>query len=172
MARVDVTQSVVLQRVVARLRDQLSLDPRQCFESLQAESPPEIPPGGNYFLSVSPGSGQFWPEEQVAGNITEQWGVVVTGYARIQLDSVNHDDRILHDDVRGLLEIKHKILKSLCGHDLLTADGDTFLRQVLYATSAGQPQIGSPISNGQPRRDMYIGWISVAFGVDFDWDIT
>lgn len=172
MARVDITQSDVLDRIVVRLREQLDLDPRQCFESLDADSPPELPVGGDYFVGVSPGDGQFLTGEQVVGNVTELWSVVVTAYTRVHLDSANHDTAVLRDTSRGLLELKRKILKALVGEDLTTGDGDTFLRQLLYATDSRKPQIGTWQGGSRPRSDMSFGWVSVTFGVDFDWDIT
>ena len=37
MARIDVTQATVLQRIVERLRSQLSLPEQRCYETLDAD---------------------------------------------------------------------------------------------------------------------------------------
>lgn len=171
MARIDVTESTVLARIVARLQGQLSLNARQCFETVQADSPPEIPVGGGYFVAVAPGPGSFVPEEQVAGNITEDWSVTVTAFTRVQLDSAGHDTAVLRDTSRGLLELKRRLLKALCGHDLTTESGDTLLRQYLYAQHCSAPQIGAPLRAGRADGSVWVGWISITFGVSFDWDI-
>ena len=66
---------------------------------------------------------------------------------------------------RGLIILKRRLLKALVGEDLATeADGtEGFLRNLLYAKSATQPQWDEKKG---------IAWIGVDFGVDFDWDLT
>lgn len=165
MARVDLTQSQVLQAIVAHLRDTLDLNNRNCYESLMPDAPPTLPVGGEIIVSVAPGEGQFVEGEQQVGNITEEWTIIVTAYSRIRLASTDHDFETLQDDQRGLLEMKRKVLQALCGDDPTTDDEDanTFVRQLLYAIRADRPQ---------HDRDKEIGWISIIFGVDFDWDLT
>ncbi len=163
MARVDVTQATVLERMLAYLRSALNLNDRQCYECLQPDAPPRVPVGGECFVSVSPGEGEFIGGEQICENLTEEWTVTVTAYARIQLDSSDHDEKVLRDAGRGLLILKEKILRTLVGQDLITLDGDTFLRNLLFAQHATRPA---------HDRDQGIAWISLTFGVHFDWDLT
>jgi len=163
MPRVDVTQDAVLNRLVEHLREALGLDKRQVYETLEPTAPPIIPKGGPYFVTVAPGAGQFVTGEQQIHNVTEEWSVVVTGYTRIKLDSTDHDEKVLRDAKRGLLEIKRLLLKALVGQDLTTKYSEEFLRNLLYARN---------VTNPQHDRTKGIGWISIEFGVDFDWDLT
>lgn len=176
MPRIDVDQSVVLERIVDRLRSALDLTERQCFIALSPQHLPKMPKGGEYFVAVSGGGGQFVEGEQVPGNITEQWSVYVTAYSRIQLDSTDHADSLLMDDGRGLLKMKKRILAALVGQDL-TVDTEessgsseiapTFLRQLLFARSATEPG-AAELNPG----NLQIGVITLEFGVEFDWDLT
>jgi len=160
--RIDVTQETVLEAVVDQLRTQLGLNRRTCWETLEPLAP-KIPKSGEFFVTVSPGPGQFVEGEQQVGNITEQWTITVTAYSRIKLDSTDHDEKLLRDARRGLLQAKRKILQSLVGQDIQDPDRDVFLRQLLYAISCSRPEHDS---------SKHIAWISLEFGVDFDWDLT
>ena len=124
-------------------------------------APPIIPPGGDYFVTVAVSHSTFAESEQVAGNITEEATVTVTGYSRIKLDPVS-DTNLLQDASRGLFFIKKKILKALVGQDLLDPNGCTFLRELVLARSSGQP-------NYDP--DKGIGWVSIDFAISWDWKI-
>lgn len=166
MSRVDVQQSIVLERIIARLRSALKLNDRQVYETLSEDFLPRIPVGGEYFVAVSLADGVFPEEEQVPGNITEDSGVSVTAYTRIKLDSTDHAEEILRNARRGLLPIKRKILAALVGQDLMTEEGDTFLRQVLFARSCTRPQVKE-----MPDNRATIGVITIDFGVSFDWDL-
>lgn len=162
MARVDVTQETVLKRIVVRLRRQLRLNRSRCYETLEPEAPAIQPVGGGHFVTVAPGDGQFVEGEQAPPNVTEEWSVLVTVYTRIKLDRLNSDQELLRDASRGLLVLKRKILKALVGHDLTTRAGDTFLRQLLFARHCNRPQHDS---------ERHIGWITIEFGVPFDWEL-
>jgi len=162
MARLDIQQDEVIERIVARLLAYLELGTRQVFETLEPLAPPTIPKGGPYFVTVSPGEGDFIEGEQAPGNITEEWYVTVTAYSRIRLDSTDHDQKLLRDASRGLLILKKKLLAALVGQDITDTGGDTFLRQLLFAKRAERPR---------HDRDKGIAWISVTFGVHFDWEL-
>ncbi len=166
-ARVDLTQDVVLKALTSHLRDALKLNERNCYETFDPLSP-AIPKGGDYFVTVSSGDGVFPEGEQDAGNLTEEWIVIVTAYSRIRLDSPDHDERLLHDPRRGMFELKRKILKALVGEDVLY-QGNTFLRNLLYVKRAPRPQVVQiPGSSGNSG----LALISLEFGVDWDWNIT
>ncbi|WP_321376943.1 hypothetical protein [Trichococcus shcherbakoviae] len=164
-SRIDIDQSTVLERVVAQLRSALNLGERQVYETLDTNYLPRIPTGGAFFLAVSAADSTFPEGEQTPGNLTEDWGVFVTAYTRIKLDSTDRDEKTLRDASRGLLSIKRKILAALVGQDLTTEDGDTFLRQTLFARSCGRPE-AKEMPNKVP-----IGVITLEFGVSFDWDV-
>lgn len=169
MARVDVTQDVVLDRFVERLRSALKLNEQQCYETLNAEEPPAVPIGGDYFLTVAPGEGDFIDGEQAVGNVTENWAVTVTIYSRVRLDQTDHDKQTLSLAGRGLLHVKKDILKALVGHDLSEEDDDTFLRQTLYAIRTTRPEL---VSKDGATRGMALAVMRIDFGVSFDWDLT
>lgn len=163
MSRNDVTQDVVLQRIVARLRSQLELNSQQCYETLNPDEPPTIPKGGNFFVTIGLGDSRFAEGEQVSTNVTEESDVVVVGWTRIQLDPTDHGRNVLYDAKRGLIPLKLKLLKALVGHDLTDASGDTMLRTLLYCNRVGTPTYD---------KGKKIGFIALTFGVDFDWDLT
>jgi len=163
--RIDVTQSAVLDRLVEFLRAELPLEERSCYLAIEPLSPPVIPKSGDYFVTVSPGPGNFVEGEQVPVNVTEEWSITVTAYTRVRLDSTDHHRQLMLNASRGLIILKRRLLKALVGVDLaIEANGtEGFLRNYLYAKSATQPQWDEKKG---------IAWIGVDFGVDFDWDLT
>jgi hypothetical protein len=165
MAREDITQPEVLQRIIEHLRAALNLLPTQCVEAIEPSSPPEIARGGDFFITVSPGESFFVEGEQQIDNITEEWSVTVTAYSRIRLDYADTDEKLLRDASRGLLIAKGRILKALVGQDLENDEtpAGTFLRQLLFAERCGRPMYDEKKT---------IGWISIDFGVHYDWDLA
>lgn len=155
----------MLGRIVEHLRSALKLADSQCVEAIEPDAPPHIARGGDFFITVSPGDGMFIDGEQQIGNITEEWSVAVTAYSRIRLDPSDTDEKLLRDTARGLLEAKRLILKALVGQDLTDADDstDTFLRQLLHAERCGRPRYDDKQN---------IGWLSIDFGVHYDWELT
>lgn len=172
MARTDTVQADILERILVRLRVKLGLNDRTCFEVL-APDQPNMVPGGDFFVTVSPGGGQFEQGEQARSgfgtlaNVTEYSDAVVTAYCRIRLDSTGHDQYLLRDARRGLLFLKKQILSVLVGQDVVLDTGDTVLRQTLYVRGVEAPKMLQDSSAGT-----YLGAISITFGVDFDWDLT
>lgn len=172
MARVDVTQDVVLERILAKLRSELGLNNRQCYETLDALAPPAIPKGGEWYVAISPTEGQFVEGEQAPPNVTEEWGIIVTIYTRIALDSTDHDEELLRNASRGLLVLKRAVLRALVGRDLQLESpddtGNTFVRQLIFARTCHRPVIME--REGEPRA--MLGMLSIEFDVHFDWDLT
>ena len=162
MARVDALEADVLISVAAKLRTDLSLGVRQAFVVLDPRNPPQFPKGGNYFITVAPGGGVFAEGDQVYPNVTEETEVLVTAYTRVLLDSTDHYDTLLTQATRGLLPIKRSILKSLVGADLQIG-GDSFTRDAVFAIRAERPDYDESKS---------IGWQTITFGVNFDWDLS
>ncbi len=159
MARADATQTDVLTVIVAKLRSDLTLNERNCFVTLDAMRPPKIPIGGDFVVTVSPGEGVFEEGEQYEDNVTEEWTVIVAAHSRVQLDSANHDQKVLQDATRGLLLLKGKVLASLVGADPAIG-GDEFARDLIFAQRAERPAVDD---NGMQA------YISINFGVHFDW---
>jgi len=167
MAREDITQDVVLQRFVERLRGELGLENRQCFETADALTPPRIPIGGDFYVVVSGGDDTFETGEQASPNVTVFWDVYVTFYNRIGTDQTDHAEELMRNIKRGLLSIKRKVLVALIGHDLTTTDDETtFLRQLLYAKHCTRANVLEDTQGGG-----MIAMMTLTFGVDFDWDI-
>jgi len=163
--RIDTTQSLVLQRVVARLREALDLPEGRCYETLEPLADPEIPKGGDFFVTVSPGEGQFDEGMQDGGGraqLMERSSVTVTAYTKIRLDRSDHATHLLQKIHRGVLPLKHKLLAVLAGEDLTDEAGNRLLRHPLYALQAWRPRY---------NRESGIAMIAVAFGTDFDWDL-
>ena len=179
MARIDIDEVGVLDAVLLRLRSQLALTDRTCRLIARPEDVPTIPAGGDYFVTVAPGPGTYVEEEQVpdvaatqndparVSNITETSTITVSAYTRIKTDSTDHDDNLLRDATRGLLPIKKAILASLCGQDIATEDGDTFLREWMHAQSCSAPDLVSI-----PQSNATYGRIAITFGIMWDWKLT
>ena len=164
MPRIDIAQTDVLESIRLRVKTQLNLDDSACFLVVESGKPPPFPPGADFFVTVGQGEGTFELEEQVEGNTTEYSVVTVTGFSRCtRLDASNDYQELMRNTSRGLLPVKKKILAALVGHDLLDGYGNSFLRQLLYAARAGIPQVDAEAG---------IAWVSIDFGVGFDWDLT
>ncbi len=166
MARVDTTQQAILERVADRLRDQLALPDEGVYLILEPLDPPKVPRGGKFFLGVSAGAGQFPLEEQVEGNITEDWTLGVTLYVRMALDQTDTASSRLLDTTRGLLPLKQTILAALVGWDLTLESGNTCLRQVLHCESASRPQV---IGREGGYTTELLGLLTLNFPISHDW---
>lgn len=163
---IDTTQALVLERIVARLRDELGLTERTCFETLEPRSPISVPPGGGTFLTVALGAGRFDEPMQIGGAqhvCYERTSIAVTIYSRLKLDSGHHAASQLRDATRGLLAQKHAVLRALVGHDLQDLAGDSILGQWVAAVQAWPPRY-DPESG--------LAMLAVEFATDFVWDLT
>ena len=166
MARIDVTQEKVITAIALRLRAELNLPESQVIETVEPLSPPKLPPGGDYYLTVSPGDGVFPEDLQDGGGdsqLNEEAEIIVTGLSRVKLDQTNSDKAVIHNAEQGLLPIKQLILKTLAGQDPALPSGDKFLRQFLLARRSTQPTYD---------EDAGVSFISVTFMASFDWDLT
>ena len=151
---------------LARLRDQLALTDRQCYETLEPITTPTIPAGGDYLVTVSPGDGRFPAEYQIGGGsatCVEETSVTVTLYTRTRTDQTDHAERLFHDETRGLMVLKQKVLKALVGHVLTDIDGNELLTQHLYAMQSWRPRVD---------QQSNLAMTAVGFGVDYNWDLT
>jgi len=161
----DITQSDVVKSLVTRLRDQLSLNERQCYRTIHPLTKARTPPG-DWWVTVSAGEGYFdAPLFEGGGRnqLSEDLQVTVTGYSRVRLDSTGHDEQLLDELERGLFHIKRRLLDAVAGIDLLDADGNPFLREFLVPRSATRPEYDEA---------EYTGWISIVFSMQYDWELT
>ena len=162
MSRMDVPQYDVYDWVVDLLRSELDLGERACYLTLDPDSPPIIPKGGKYFVTISPTSGEFTPGEQIPGNISERSDVTVTVYTRVRLDSTDHDRRMLLHATRGLIGLQMKVLGALVGKEIVGEDGETYLRTLAHITHTTTPRFD--VGRG-------IGSLSADVAIEYDWDL-
>jgi hypothetical protein len=164
--RIQTTPDVVLASLLVRLQSFFSLDESHCYYTAEAVRYAQIPKGGDLWIEVSDGGGQFDPAQQIGGGAamcTESALVVVTGYARVLLDAAARMDRRANDPRRGLLPLKGKILQALVDYDLPDPNGNAFLREPLHAVKSW------PLDW---NRENNCGSIAIAFHVEFDWDLA
>lgn len=195
MARVDITEAEVMEIVVDYLRTTLDLNERQCYETVSPLTPP-LAPLSEWWLSVSPGEGNFDEAMQSGGGrhqVTEEWQLLVTGYTRIRLDSTDRDMQVLREANRGLLQIKRRILWAMAQIDLhkpyveepiVGWDEMTPEEKIIAAREAARGRranIGDTFQRkflvvrhaGKPDYDEknQVGWLTVFFEMSHDWDL-
>lgn len=163
MSRADTSQIDLLREVLTKLRADLGLDANQCFLVWSPRNPDHIPRGGEWFVTVSPGAGDFQPGEQVTGNITEEWTFDVTIYVRSALDRPDEAETALIDIQRGLFARKRQILKAIVGWDLGLAQ-----RALVHCIHSSAPQPLEAVGN--PHLTLWS--LTLTFALPFDWDIT
>lgn len=157
------TDGVEILEAIERLyAKRLKLPKDNLFPTVQPLAKPAHEPGGAFWLSIAISDGQFPLEEQFPEQCREDLRFVVTGYTRMQLDEGGRDRKLLTDLTRGLFAIKRKIL-SIVGEELARKDKTPISADRVYAVSAAKPDHDA--SKG-------IGWISVTFGVSYDWNLT
>lgn len=164
---IDTDESAVFMALVALLRSRLQLDENHCFEQAEPLQGFGRPPSGDYWLTVSPGDGDFANGEFQAGGgaeqVTEFNEATLIGYTRIRLDSTDRDTMLLHDLQRGLLPIKKRLLWAVCGKQLVDASGNELLRSLIYAKRG--------VKANYDKQET-IGWIGIVIGLDYDWDLS
>jgi len=102
--------------------------------------------------------------------LAEDSDVIVTWFTKILLDRQSRITNLLHDSERGILPWKGRILRSLLptpasagGNELLLPNGNRFLRDQIFVKS---------YHRANWDKEKMIGWASLIFGVNFDWDLT
>lgn len=166
---IPTTQEVVLQAIVDRLIDQVTvgstlLTPSTCFVSIDPE--PAVAVSAEVFLTVSPEEGTFDPSFEGGGDniVLEQAFAVVTIFSRIAMDRTDHAKQFLGDAKRGVFTLKRKVLKALLGnhHQLVDPSGDRLL--------CNQMQ---PVSSPRPLSDRRkVGDVQIVFTTDFLWNLS
>ncbi len=166
--RIATTLPVVLQAVVARLRDQLSLSESTCYWMLDREDEDRPPPTGkNFYLTVRPDGGEFDRGLFEGGGpdqLTDTTGIVVTIHTHTQLDRGGRDKQVLFHATAGLLPYLKPVMKALAGHDLvINGNGDVCLRELIR-----------PVGYSTPTRKQKERWshTDVYFALTFDWDMS
>ncbi len=171
MPRSNAQQTEVLKAIVDHYRTTLSLDNARAFLSIESVSA-RIPRSGDWWLTISPGEGNFDQEMIAAGVVeqcTEDSRFIVSGHLRQFLDPTDEDAELLVGNTESLLNLKRTILKTICGVDLLVG-GNTFSRELISPLSVRAPILYEPID--QEEGGLQIAVISVTFGLSFDWDLT
>lgn len=164
MARVDSNHSDILDAVAARLISQISgYSASNCFVTLE---PMPFPfPQHNQFMTVCPSDGVFDDaiiEGAGVAACAENSNVIVTCASRIMLDQVAQHRTLISDQSRGLLVTKRLILKALTAHDLIVGS-NAVLRNFIAPVKALSPGYD---------REARLGWLSIVFALDFDWDLA
>jgi len=170
MSYQDVAQDQVMAAFLLKLRTDLSLQESTCYEVEHPDLAPQEITQGNVIITVCPGDGSFPIEEQASVQLAEDSDVIVTWFTKILLDRQSRITNLLHDSERGILPWKGRILRSLLptpasagGNELLLPNGNRFLRDQIFVKS---------YHRANWDKEKMIGWASLIFGVNFDWDLT
>lgn len=162
MARVASDQISIYQPIRKRLIDQIDYyNESTCFWSL--EPAPTVNVTHRKYCTLWVADGTFDEEAGVGGGAhvcLERTVIRVTAFCRLKLDRQSQIDWLLFDQ-DGLLAQKKRILRALVEYD------------VPVKTDVGSINLIAPINASEPHflvEDLYS--ISIAFGVDFEWDLT
>ena len=156
--------------VIARLISKVDkLTESNCFLTAKPLDEPPAAVRNMVFCTVSPTDSQYDQGAHEGGGINatfELAGVEIVVYNAVRLDQVGHDAAALTDAARGLLILKHDILRALSGHDLQDGNGNEILINMM-----------APLLSGSPRSikgdgDRHVGDISLQFSTDFEWNLT
>jgi len=166
VARTSAQPSELLTALVAKLRTDLDLGERQCYQTWEPEVPPKIQRGGDYAVSVAFGEGSF--DQSLfdgggRGQLTEDMAILVTAYSRVRLDSTDVAEQAFHETERGLFILARKIVKVFAAYDPEPAAGRTCLRELLRPVRIGRPIVD---------KESSLGSISLQFIASWDWDLT
>lgn len=158
----------ILRAVQARLINKLDLlNNSNCIVS-QRTQPPKLTTG-QVVMQVSLGAIPFdedlWHgggRDQVVGRAR----VVISIYSRIATDQSGHGERMMFDDTRGLLPLRHRVLDALADFKPLNKKDEELVREGL------QP-LG--VSEGEHRQEQgenaEVGLIDVTFQATYDEEL-
>ena len=166
MSGIATNHIAVLDAVIARLLATIDqLKPSTCFLSLDTR--PSIALQSNLFVTVAPMGGIFNVGVFDGGGrdgVLEETGVIVSAFSAMRLDRMEHAAKVLSDNSRGLLIMKHRVLDALAGHDLQDFFGNSLLTSLMQ-----------PVNSGHPQEALYgehhVGF-SLAFSTPFEWDLS
>lgn len=165
MARTATDQSTVLDAVAERIIREVSdkFTHHNCYQTIEPN--PDFEHAHHLFCHVSPGDGRYNDGAMAGGGshtCFEHTGTYVTIFNRVRLDPVNHAEQILKESSRGLLILKHRILKALTDHDLQDKAGNEIVINLIAPITATQPQL---------YRDKGVASLSILFSTDFEWNL-
>ena len=180
--RVDVNQGQVLESFRDSLRLACGLTERNCYLSLDPPGQLSAIPGGEVWVTLTPGEGVFVDGEQATGtdtdgnavsNVTEELSVTVTIYTRIRLDEAGHDEILILDTDRGLYDLKRRVLHAMISRDLqlpseVEGEGSPFLRVLTRVVHASAPTV----TVHRNDATLTVGFMTLSFALTFDWDLT
>lgn len=167
MARTNDELHTILDRIVARLIDQLpEVNEANCYyllepigEHLPAPSPADfvyaVAPAdhGSFDAGLFDGGGQ--------NQATVDTVITVTIWSMRDLDKLGRDQRFLGDQRLGVMPRAKLVLKALAGHDLTDDAGNQILAQPLF-----------PQAYHIARQERNLGSIQLGFSCRFDWDLS
>lgn len=167
--RTDIKQDELHNVIIRLFREALDLSESRCYEVTEPDQLPKVPSGSEYVLTLCFGDGDFPIEQQHSEQCCESLDLTVTAFSRVNLDSSNTDRMLLHDDRRGLLILKHKILKAVFDDpDPARESGQGFLRSYLSVRRSIRPGVASVGDKGV----ITVGRVAVVFDVTWDWDLS
>lgn len=163
---IPTTQVTVLERVIARIINQLPQDfgTKNCFLTLDP-LPPKLRTHPQLCCTVSPMGGMYEGVEGGGHNqVFELSGVIVGVWSAMVLDEDGHAEAVLNHQAKGLLRIKRRLLKSLAGHNLVDENGDAILISFMAPKESQHPQ------EMRPLRE-FTGF-TLYFSTEFEWDLS
>lgn len=161
MAIRDTEPSEILEAVMAFYAEQLRLPEGAIFPTVEPMRPPVAPPGGDFWIHVGLGDGQFPLEEQDDEQLRETLDLTVVAFTRVQLDGANRDRQFLLNPKFGASALKRKLL--LLVGEQLTIDDEPILASRVYARRS--------LRASYDEREA-VGWAGIEFGLEFDWDLA
>lgn len=161
MARINGDPVVILEKIVARLKTQLSLTDSQCYLTLDPNAKGY---SSDLVYIVSPMSGDFDPSYWEGGGtetLKTDWGISVTIRTAMQLDDAKQQAKFLTDNARGVFPKAKAVIAALAGFDPIDNSGDEQLRDPLI-----------PAGFTLAKQGYRAGDIIVHFKCNFDWDLA
>lgn len=165
MSRIATTLATILDRVVARLRDDIDdCGAANCYVSADPDSLPASNPA-EFIYVVSPGPTGRFPEGYFDGGAANQAVVetviVVTVHCVSQNDEPGRDHEFFTNQQRGVIAKGNLVIKSLGGHDLVDELDNNILAQPFF-----------PADYALERRKRERGSMQLGFTCIFDWSFA
>ncbi len=151
----------VLESVLLFYRQRLELPEDAVFPTVNILAPGEALPGGEFFITITVGDGQFPLEEQDDEQLRENCQFTAMAFLRKTADWGGRDTQFLLDRRRGALALQNRLLL-IVGEELKDPPGDFLIASRVYAVGTIAPTYDDV---------KLLGWTGVRFGVEFDWSI-
>lgn len=124
--QVSTTPEIILERIVARLTSQLSLDAEQIFLASNPDLV-DTPSAYNNWYVVTGANGQFKRGHQIGGGTTQLTGtmvVVVTVFSAQSLDQQGREDAFYTNDTTGIYRRATEVMAALAEYELQNASNE------------------------------------------------